>query len=286
MKRSFGLLLVISAACAQASVLLLQSDGSTSVSAFNPSSCSTQNLSTCEWDGALVNDYADQTNYAIPQSNLLVSSNSSAPPAPPSVTLWGGTDDGIENAGAWISYENSGWNFGPSGTIGPISNPPDAHCGYNAAPSVACLPTADFFEQFTDNSQDLLLSLAIFADDDVAVYLNGVEIIKPSFTAAPNGVCDTPGTGLNGVTVLSPAIPPTLPGSGQSLCTVGEQIVDVPINSGTNILEFESYQMMGSTYGILWNGEVTGVNTPEPVPFALLGAGLVALGALKRKRLL
>ncbi len=256
MKRSIGLVLLISAGLAHASTLLLQSEGTTSPTSYNPSTCPTTTLSTCEWETQGASDFS---NFAIPEANWLLSSNGG-------LTLWGGSGTGA----SWVSFENSGWNFGPSGTIGPINNVPNVSC-----PGVNCSPTATYYEQFTDTSSNLLLTLTIYADDDVGVYLNGTEIIAPSFVMG--AACDETGTGMNGVTVTS---------LGASVCTNGEEISGVHLTSGTNTLEFKSYQMSGSTYGLLWNGEVTGTDlTPEPAPLALLGVGLVVLGVLKRKRL-
>jgi hypothetical protein len=262
MKCSIWLVLLISSGLAHASTLLLQSEGTTSTSSFNPATCAFSNMSTCEWDDP--NGGSDQTNYAIPQSNLLIAANDDVYHE----TQWGGTG-GVPS---WVSYENTGWNFGPSGTIGPVNYVANANC-----PGANCTPTSTYYEQFTDDSSNLMLSLTIYGDDDVGVYLNGIQIIAPSFTMSIGGACDQTGTGMNGVTVTS---------LGASVCTNGESISGVALTSGTNTLEFKSYQMSGSAYGLLWNGEVTGTDlTPEPAPLALLGVGLVVLGVLKRKRL-
>lgn len=180
---------------------------------------------------------------------------------------------------SWISFENTGEYFPPSGPGQTVIEVPNAGCSANSTPGVGnCQPNAEFFQTFTDYSSDLSLTLTVWADDTAAVYLDGILILDPSFTQNSNGPCASPN---NGETV-------TCSGSGTTITlsylTFPELASGVP-----QTLEFDVYQTGGATYGLMYDGTVTGldldpVSSPEPASFVLLGTGLAAFALLRGKR--
>lgn len=244
MKRATVLMILFGAGSAIASTITLQSNGTT------PESC--ESSLVCEWNTGLTNTMT--SNLALPDT--------------PGTLAWAQPGDGAE----WVSYADTGGHWSGPGQTGTWEVPdvaPNSGCT-----SLPCTPTSEFFEQFTDNNSDVMLTLTVWADDDVAVYVISGDtktlLIAPTFTASSIGFCDAPN--------------PTY-ALGASECANGEEIVNYSLPSGTNTLEFDVYQQSGGTFGVMWDGTVTDVApAPEPASLLLLGTGIAALGILRRKR--
>ena len=243
------ILLLFAAACAQGAAIVLQSNGTT------PSSCASSPI--CEFNNV------SGANFVIPidEPSWTVPPNGSSPNLP---------------AGAeWISFENTGWEFNSSLPLGgeavitlpnripPAGCPTGPASDFTAAQMSECGPNAIFFETFTDTQLNLMLSLTVWADDTAAVFLDGNPILSPNFS--------------QGTTNCAPTGFVTCIGSGSTYSSA--------ISSGTHTLEFDVYQTGGNTYGLLYDGLVTGTSsTPEPATYGSLAAGLIALFALRRTR--
>ena len=144
---------------------------------------------------------------------------------------------------AWVSYDQFS---GPTG--GETSSTFDAN-GYYEYFTSFNLPKSSFG------------SITVAADDTVAIFLNGVQIL-------PEGV-------IGGDLHCS---------DGPANCRVGgSATVFFSAPAGFNLLDFVVYQS-GSIYqGLDWVATVT--ETPEPNTLILLGTGLLgSAGALFRKR--
>jgi hypothetical protein len=142
----------------------------------------------------------------------------------------------------WVSYDQFS---GPTG--GETSSTFDANGYYEYATSF----------NFAAPSSG---SFTVAADDTVAVFLNGVQIL-PEGVIGGDGYCS----------------------DGAPNCRVGgSSTVFFSAPAGFNLVDFVVYQS-GSTYqGLDWVGTVT--ETPEPNTLVLLGTGLLgSAGALFRK---
>jgi hypothetical protein len=154
---------------------------------------------------------------------------------------------------SWISFENTGWQViaGVGSTVItlPNSSPPGP-------------PNAKFYQPFTDNSGSLLTgSIRVWADDTAAVYLDGVLLMAASNTQQP-GQCS------DGIT-----------------CTGPGTLINFTAAPGTHTLEFDVYQLGGSTYGVMYDGLVSdNAGVPEPGTYVLIASGLLALALAGRKR--
>lgn len=172
---------------------------------------------------------------------------------------------------SWVSFENTGWNYNQNQLFNTV---PNADCSTGSTPDAGgCEPNATFYEEFTVTGTTLMLNLNVWADDTAGVYLYNTQLGTTSLLANPDFV-QTVGTacGPNGAT-----------------CTGGGDQISVPISNGTYIVEFQVYQIGGWTYGLMYNGTITGdplVNpVPEPSSMLLFGIGLAGMVALGLKRI-
>jgi len=120
-------------------------------------------------------------------------------------------------------------------------------------------PLAVFYEIFTLPAPSIAGSITVWADDTAGVYLDNMLLWPPSLTQ--DNAC---------------AIGPIacLPDEGGTFSLAG-------LPAAVHTLRFEAYQLGGYPFGILYEGWVEPV--PEPLTFMLIGAGLAALGLLRRR---
>jgi len=150
----------------------------------------------------------------------------------------------------WVSYANTG--VGPGAT-----SPPNT--------SIPGTPTA-IFREFLPTLTGAV-SVTVFADDTADVYLydnaNPGGLLLKSANPVQDSACAAGPIGCQSTEGWSSswvAVDPTAPAW----------------------LEFRAYQRGGGPFGLLYGGEAQVV--PEPGTYALLGAGLIALGLLRRFR--
>jgi hypothetical protein len=158
---------------------------------------------------------------------------------------WQTNNPGASDA-QWISFADTGFN----GTVVP-SNKSSA--------------SASFFEELTFTSATTL-SLRVWGDDTVQVFLNDIAQNLPNFTQ------DTCANGSIG-------------------CEPNEfGQFDWLLDAGVYLLRFDVYQLGGGPFGLLYAGEFNSaresnrVSVPEPGSVALILGALALLAANKRTR--
>jgi len=133
--------------------------------------------------------------------------------------------------------------------------------GYNqpiSPPNSTTVPRAIFYEVFTLPAPSIAGSVTVWADDTAAVFIDGVQIWWPNVT---QDVCANGPIGCEA-------------NEGGAVSLVG-------LSAGLHTLRIEVYQVGGGPFGVLYEGWVEPI--PEPLTLTLIGAGLVALGLLRRR---
>jgi len=124
------------------------------------------------------------------------------------------------------------------------------------------LPSATFYEVFVLPYWHNTGHVDIWADDTARVYLDQVLLIDAN-----------PVQGINC-------------GAGPIGCTpnnVGSfDLTALHLSAGPHTLALEAYQRGGSPFGVMYQGSIT--STPEPITLALIGAGLLGLGLIRRRK--
>lgn len=149
----------------------------------------------------------------------------------------------------WISYADTG-------SPGSVS-PPNT--------TIPGSPTAIFWESLP--SQTFSVQVKVFADDTADVYLYDLSHPTGLLLKAANPVQD--GACAAGPIGCEPA----------EGWTSGLIAVDAAAPAN---LEFRVYQRGGGPFGLLYGG--TAETVPEPGTYAMLGAGLLAVGYLARRK--
>lgn len=157
---------------------------------------------------------------------------------------WAGAFPGSD----WISYGSTGDHEDPG-----YFSPPDG-------------TLVTFTTEFTLIGAITGGSLKVLADDSTSVYLNGHKLIAADLR--PGGKCASDPIGC----LLST----------EGVFTFAELapfLVD-----GVNTLSFGVVQTGGSSFGLDFAGKVDDGATPEPATAAFIGAGLIVLAALRRRK--
>jgi len=186
----------------------------------------------------------------------------------------------------WVSYVPSGGGSTGCNTFVPTTGrcTPDA----GNPPGSSSTPTATFYYTFTLPNAFNTGSIAIWADDTAAVYLD------PGVVTSGNGSGDyiansyIPANFTLGGNCANGPIGCTQ--SNDGVLNFGSGAGQIDIGAGTYTLVIDAYQLVGaSPFGVLYDGQIDSepsASVPEPVSYVLMGLGLAALGILvpRRKR--
>jgi hypothetical protein len=160
------------------------------------------------------------------------------------------------NPGWAAALAGSNWiSYGPTGDSGDP--------GY-FSPANGTLVT--FTTQFTLSGAITGGSLFVLADDSTSVVLNTQVLIAADLT--PGAVCSNVPVGCLQSTEAA-----------FTFAQLAPYLVD-----GVNTLSFGVVQVGGGSFGLDFAGSVNDGSTPEPMTVALIGAGLVALATLRRRK--
>lgn len=157
---------------------------------------------------------------------------------------------GTMPAGDWVSFDQTGYQGIVVANTNNVNN-----------------PTAIFYEEFYLPYGDNSGSATFGADDTMAVYIMNSLFPVWQLLKAANWVQD--GACADGPIACEQA--------------EFETINLTPyLAQGTNTIAMFTYQRGSGPFGAVWEGTVESV--PEPTTFALMGLGLLALGAFHRRR--
>jgi hypothetical protein len=169
----------------------------------------------------------------------------------------------------WISFTQSA----PSGVILPNACPVgmqilvsgNLQCPNGFSSGALITPTATYYYNFSLDGPSVSGNLSVYADDVASVFLDGSPVLVLPGTLSYSQYC-----------VSSPG--GCAPGNGATISLAG-------LGSGAHMLTFQTYNLWGDTYGLLYEGQVnTASATPEPGTMALAGmAALLLLNCVTRK---
>jgi len=148
----------------------------------------------------------------------------------------------------WISYGSTGDHSDPG-----FFSPPDG-------------TLVTFTTHFTLIGAITGGGLEVLADDSTSVILNGHTLIAADLAPGTRCSNDPVGclTSTEGIFTFA---------------EIAQYLVD-----GTNTLSFGVVQVAGSSFGLDFAGTVDDGATPEPATVACIGAGLIAVATLRRRK--
>lgn len=145
----------------------------------------------------------------------------------------------------------------------PTGDPRD--CGYVVVPDGF---TVDFSQNFYLNGTATGATLSVMADDTTSVILNGKLIYGAADPKAGFPTCSSAPIGCLNSTMK----------------TFNFADLQSSLRSGENTITFGVVQKHGASYGLDYAGSVTSSTVPEPASMLLIGAGLVGVAVLQRRR--
>lgn len=138
-------------------------------------------------------------------------------------------------------------SYADTGSPGTVTTPSTAQA--------AAMTVTEIFHLDVDS----LVTLDVWADDTSSVSLDGVVLIQPNIT---QNIC----------------------ANGTIGCEPDENAhFEWDLLAGTHTLIFEVFQVGGGPLGLLYSGETSPSEVPEPATMLLFGLGLLGLGASRRK---